>query len=170
MGTRLVTGHDQPALGGVYKLAALRDPAGRWEYRLKLSEQDTKQSEPGILQVRRLRSEAGQFVADMIYDELAGLPDRPDLVLPGTHETQRLPESAEQEDLLVPVFRGGLAVSDTPSAAEARERAAAQFASFDPRILQLQNPESYLVGLEQGLHRVKCTLIAAVRQGSAAGR
>jgi nicotinate phosphoribosyltransferase len=170
VGTRLVTGHDQPALGGVYKLAALRDSAGRWEYRLKLSEQDIKQSEPGILQVRRLRSEAGHFVADMIYDELAGLPDRPSLVLPGTHETQRLPESAEQEDLLVPVFRGGRAVSQPPSAAEARERAAAQFELFDQRILQIQNPESYLVGLEEGLHRVKGTLIAAARRGATAGR
>ena len=169
VGTRLVTGHDQPALGGVYKLAALRDPAGRWEYKLKLSEQNLKQSEPGILQISRLRSAAGHFVADVIYDEAAGLPDPPVLVPPGASQGQAAPEYADQADLLVPVFRGGRAVAEPAAAAEARDRAAAQFASFDPRILQLQNPDSYLVGLEQGLHRVKSALIAAARQSSAAG-
>lgn len=170
VGTRLVTGHDQPALGGVYKLAALRDSAGQWNYKLKLSEQAVKQSEPGILQVRRLRSAAGQFVADVIYDEPAGLPDRPILVLPGGGEGQAAPEYSDQADLLVPVFRGGRAVDEPPSAAEARDRAAEQFASFDGRILQLQNPASYLVGLEKGLHTLKGGLVAAARGGSAAGR
>jgi nicotinate phosphoribosyltransferase len=170
VGTRLVTGHDQPALGGVYKLAALRDSTGQWEYKLKLSEQDSKQSEPGILQVRRLRSAAGRFVADMIYDEPAGLPDSPTLVPLGTHEARMPPECADQADLLVPVFRGGRAVYEPPSAAEARQRAVGQLASFGERVLQLQTPESYLVGLEQGLHTLKNGLVAAARRGSAAGR
>ncbi len=49
IGTKLVTAYDQPALGGVYKLAALRNPTtGQWEYKLKLSEQLAKISTPGI--------------------------------------------------------------------------------------------------------------------------
>ena len=54
VGTQLVTAYDQPALGGVYKLSALREDArAPWQYKIKLSEQTVKISTPGILQVRR---------------------------------------------------------------------------------------------------------------------
>ncbi len=54
VGTRLVTGWDEPALGGVYKLSAVRDgPGSPWSYRVKLSEQAAKITIPGVLQVRR---------------------------------------------------------------------------------------------------------------------
>ena len=55
VGTRLVTGYDEPALGGVYKLSAVRRPGGPWQDRVKLSEQAIKISTPGVLQVRRFR-------------------------------------------------------------------------------------------------------------------
>jgi nicotinate phosphoribosyltransferase len=163
VGTRLVTAHDQPALGGVYKLAALRDSAGQWEYKLKLSEQDNKQSDPGILQVRRLRTAAGCCVADVIYDVPTGLPDPPALVPIGAQAAQTPPAYAEQADLLVPVFRGGRAVYEPPPAAEARDRAAAQLASFDDSILDNHAPQRYPVGLERGLHELKNGLVAAAR-------
>ena len=53
VGTRLVTAFDEPALGGVYKLAAIRGDDGEWEAKLKLSEQTAKITTPGMLQVRR---------------------------------------------------------------------------------------------------------------------
>src|SRR5205807_3540937 len=53
VGTRLVTGGEESALGGVYKLSAVRDAGGTWQRRIKLSEQSAKISVPGILQVRR---------------------------------------------------------------------------------------------------------------------
>ena len=53
VGTKLVTAFDQPALGGVYKLGAIRIGNGPWQKKLKLSEQAVKVSNPGSLQVRR---------------------------------------------------------------------------------------------------------------------
>src|SRR3954470_12558149 len=53
VGTRLVTGADDAALGGVYKLSAVRRSGGPWKPRIKLSEQSAKISVPGILQIRR---------------------------------------------------------------------------------------------------------------------
>ena len=59
VGTKLVTAYDQPALGGVYKLAALRERRRQpWQYKVKLSEQAIKVSNPGVLQVRRFRTRA----------------------------------------------------------------------------------------------------------------
>ncbi|MRR52567.1 MAG: nicotinate phosphoribosyltransferase, partial [Rhodocyclaceae bacterium] len=53
VGTRLVTAYDQPALGGVYKLTAMKDEHGAWAPKVKLSEQTAKTTNPGLLQVRR---------------------------------------------------------------------------------------------------------------------
>jgi nicotinate phosphoribosyltransferase len=65
VGTRLVTAYDQPALGGVYKMTGLRKPDGGWDYKVKVSEQIAKITTPGLLQVRRFRSEK-EFLGDMI--------------------------------------------------------------------------------------------------------
>ena len=58
-------GHGQPALGGIYKLTALRGTDGGWIYKLKLSEQAAKVSHPGVRQVRRYAA-GGEFVGDGI--------------------------------------------------------------------------------------------------------
>ena len=72
VGTRLITGHDQAAMGCVYKLSAVRDPGGPWRDRMKLSEQVAKVSNPGIQQVRRFSSGsefAGHDLARRTGDE-----------------------------------------------------------------------------------------------------
>src|SRR5205085_1110950 len=54
VGTLLVAGRPDAALGGVYKLSAVRE-GDAWTPRLKLSEQQAKISTPGVLAVRRYR-------------------------------------------------------------------------------------------------------------------
>ena len=71
----MITAHDQPALGGVYKLGALRGTDGTWQPKVKLSEQAIKTSVPGILQVRRYEGDDG-FLGDLIYDEIRGIDPR----------------------------------------------------------------------------------------------
>src|SRR2546430_1231735 len=72
VGTKLVTAYDQPALGGVYKLSAVRGDDGHWVYKVKLSEQVAKVSTPGIQQVRRFRSDK-EFIGDGIFDVERGV-------------------------------------------------------------------------------------------------
>ena len=77
VGTHLVTGKDQPALDGVYKLSAVRENRkSPWKYKLKVSEQPAKVTSPGIHQVRRYWSGKGA-IADMTYDILTPLPQNP---------------------------------------------------------------------------------------------
>jgi nicotinate phosphoribosyltransferase len=159
VGTMLVTAYDQPALGGVYKLSGLSQPAGAWQHKLKLSEHAAKVTNPGVLQVRRF-SQGNKFTGDAIYDETRSVPARFTIVDP-TDVTRRkhFPANAGHEDLLVPVLRRGKLVYDLPSLHAIRARAQRQLASLHPGIKRLDNPHEYPAGLEQGLHELKLQLI-----------
>jgi nicotinate phosphoribosyltransferase len=162
VGTKLSTAYDQPALGGVYKLGAVRDPGGAWQYRVKLSEQAIKISTPGVQQVRRYQRD-GLFVADMIYDSAGAEPSRT-LVDPLDRTRQRtMDDAVAHEDLLVPVFRDGVRVGELPTAREARARATAQVASLHAGIRRFDHPHQYPVGLEKGLYDLRTQLILEAR-------
>jgi nicotinate phosphoribosyltransferase len=164
VGTQLVTGYGQPALGGVYKLAAIREPGGAWEPRVKLSEQAVKISTPGILQVRRFRA-GGEFVGDMIYDEIAPPDGEPVIVDPlDMTRRKRFPADIEAADLLVPAFRDGRRVADPPPLEEVRGYAREQLAGFHEGVKRFINPHRYPVGLEQGLHERRTELILRERE------
>lgn len=163
VGTKLVTGGDQAALGGVYKLAAVRDAAGNWQPRIKLSEQVIKVSTPGLQQIRRF-SQDGQFIADAIYDAELPCPEPCHIVDPS--ESLRhtvIPTGTAHEDLLQPLFREGVLVSALPSLADSRARCLAQLAALSPTIKRLANPHNYPAGLEAGLQRKKLALIEKAR-------
>jgi nicotinate phosphoribosyltransferase len=163
VGTRLVTGHDQPALGGVYKMSAVRRPGEAWQYTIKLSEQALKVSNPGILQVRRYEAD-GEFVADALYDEDLGLPEPGQMIDPADITRRKaLPAGPAGEDLLVPLFRGGRRVYDPPPIEAIRERARRQLAGFHSGIKRFVNPHRYPVGLESRLLDLKTRLILQAR-------
>ncbi|MCA9637639.1 MAG: nicotinate phosphoribosyltransferase [Myxococcales bacterium] len=159
VGTRLATAYDQPALGGVYKLAAIRGPGEPWSYRIKLSEEAIKISNPGIQQVRRFRGPDGALLGDLIYDEELGPSG--DGVRIGGGEAMTM--AGAGEDLLAPIFRGGARVYDSPSVLEMRERARAELASLATTTRRLASPTPYPVGLEARLHALRETLIARAR-------
>ncbi len=163
VGTKLVTGGDQSALGGVYKLAAVRDAAGNWQPRIKLSEQVIKVSTPGLQQIRRF-SQDGQFIADAIYDAELSCPEPCHIVDPSEilrHTT--IPAGTTHEDLLQPLFREGGLITTLPTLADSRARCLAQLAALSPTIKRLANPHNYPAGLEAGLHRKKLALIEKAR-------
>jgi nicotinate phosphoribosyltransferase len=164
VGTRLATGYDDGALGGVYKLSAIRDSAGVWQYKVKLSEQAVKMSNPGILQVRRFRRE-GMPIADVVFDEPTPPSGKWVLVDPGDLASRvSVPEDAQGEDLLVPLFRGGRLVYDPPAIEKARQRSLDQVRQLDKRFTRLSEPEVYPAGLEQGLLQLKEEIVARLKQ------
>ena len=163
VGTKLVTAYDQPALGGVYKLTAIREKGGRWNYKLKLSEQTVKISNPGIHQVRRFRSEK-EFMADGIYDVERGAPADFIIVDPlDSTRRKHIQRETAAEDLLVPIFNGGKQVYQSPPLAEIRRRTQSQLAMFHPGVKRFINPHQYPVGLELGLHDLKTELVLRAR-------
>lgn len=140
VGTRLVTGHDQPALGGVYKLGAIAEDGG-WRYAIKRSENPIKVSDPGILGVRRLRDPAGRAAGDVLHDV-------------------DMPPDAPGEDLLQPLLRGGRRVGALLDVHAARARAAEQLALLPPDVLRLSEAATYPVGTEPRLAARKAEMLA----------
>ena len=161
VGTNLVTAKDQPALNGVYKLAAVRNGEG-WDYKIKLSEQMEKISNPGILQVRRYYFE-GQNIADAIYDLNIGLESN--VIVDPMDSTRRkdLPKGVTEEDLLQPIYREGTLVYDIPSLLETRQRTIEGLSGFHSGVKRFVNPHQYVVGLELDLYRYKIDLINKIR-------
>jgi len=152
VGTNLVTAADQPALGGVYKLAALRRDDGSWQPRIKLSEQRAKSSIPGRLQVRRFERD-GEFIGDAIYDIDEPLP--PSLTIVDPDEPLRskaIPHDAEAIDLLQPFMKQGELVREIESPTLARNRCQQSLTKLHPAILRLTHPHRYAAGMEQSLH------------------
>ena len=101
VGTRLVTGGDTPALGGVYKLGAIRDNEGRWVGKRKHSDDPIKASIPGRLGVRRTND------GDTIHD----IDD---------------PSPPDGNELVRPVLRNGRVVEAPPELSAIRSYAASQ--------------------------------------------
>jgi nicotinate phosphoribosyltransferase len=166
VGTRLITAHDQPAMGGVYKLSAVRTPGEPWQYKIKLSEEIVKMSDPGILQVRRYHTK-GAFISDVIYDEETGLGNEctmVDLIDPTMR--RNIPANTPFTNLLVPVFRAGKAVYEAPSISQAQRHTQEQLACLPAEVKRFIEPQIYPVGLEQRLYELKEHLIRQAREAA----
>lgn len=157
VGTRLTTAYDQPALGGVYKLAAIQNAEGAWEPRIKLSENPIKTSIPNRQQVRRF-SVNGTYVADAIYDARAGFSD-PHLVHSETGATCAVPEGATHEDLLVEVMKAGTTTYTHPPLEAMRARTLADMERLPDVHEQTRDPAPYFAGLEGSLARARAAMI-----------
>ncbi|SIR12659.1 nicotinate phosphoribosyltransferase [Pontibacter lucknowensis] len=164
IGTQLVTAYDQPALGGVYKLAAFKQENGEWSYSLKLSEQLEKTSNPGIQQVRRYYDEQG-FIADMIYNEAVPLPEKVLIVNPlDSTRRKSVPEDTLYKDLLIPVLNKGKLVTELPDLKTIRKHREEELSKLHESIRRLLNPHSYPAGLEGSFHQFKTDLVLAIRE------
>ena len=164
VGTKLSTGQPDAALGGIYKLGAIRRPGGEWQYRIKFSEESAKASCPGSLQVRRFRGQDGRFIADAIYEIDHGSSEPCEIVNLLTEQTTEIPENTAYSDLLVPILRGGQLVYRVPNIEASRENARNQLSCAPSEILQLKDPTPYKMGLERSLYELRSKLITRVRQ------
>ncbi|WP_299459149.1 nicotinate phosphoribosyltransferase [uncultured Microscilla sp.] len=164
IGTKLVTAYDQPALGGVYKIAAMRKDDGSWDYKVKLSEQVIKISNPGVLQVRRFYQD-GEYIGDMIFNEVEQVPEVATIIDPMDATRQRdMPANAEFKDLLQPLFKGGELIYKIPTIDEVKAHAANELKNFHAGVKRFINPHSYPVGLEKSLSDYKYDLIRDLRK------
>ena len=167
IGTHLITGNPQPALGGVYKLSAVK-PAGydEWIPKIKLSEATVKITTPGVLDTMRFTDADGMFCGDVVFDVGDGCPAECVGVDPmdATHR-KRYGAQLQRETLLKPLVRGGRVVEgqDISDIHAAKARCKDQLARLDGSIKRFYNPHRYPAGLEKGLHGKRDAMIRELR-------
>ncbi|MBD3627253.1 nicotinate phosphoribosyltransferase [Cyclobacterium sp.] len=160
VGTKLVTAFDQPALGAVYKLSALKNADEEWIPKIKLSQQSIKINIPGYHNVLRFTTQ-GKAIADMIYLEGVDQGHKVTIIDPNdpTRRKKISVENAEAEILLKPIFSKGEKVYHRPAIHQIRQRTQDRLAAFDKTHKRLINPHIYPVGLEASLYEFRTNLV-----------
>ncbi len=178
VGTHLITASDSPALGGVYKLTAMKGPDGHWEPRLKTSSNPAKSTDPGPRRVVRHWDAEGHPLGDTLH--LVGESDAVGCgeITPENSATHggpagcvvyadrmdptflhRLEGVAASRSLLRPVMAAGKRLEPSPPLTLVKKRATREIASLPEEYRRLRNPHVYTVGLSPELARVKNGLI-----------
>ncbi|WP_420459354.1 nicotinate phosphoribosyltransferase [Neolewinella sp.] len=151
IGTRLATAYDQPALGGVYKLAAIQNEAGEWEPKIKRSETLIKVSNPGRLAVRRYYA-GDRPLASQLYDTLGEAPSAQVM----DESLQRHELKGEAVELLEPIFRNGQAIDRPYDIHRTRARALENWRQW-----HAADMDTFVYGLAPELLREKEALLEA---------
>jgi nicotinate phosphoribosyltransferase len=160
IGTKLVTCHDQPALGGVYKLSAIKKN-GAWDYKVKKSEELIKVSNPGIINIYRY-SDSDSFKFDLLVNEEYG---ESGIYVDAENSQENIIENhLTKEQLLKPIFKNGALVYEKPSLEEIDNKRNNDLYKL-PKELKNNHKASlgYKVNLEKKLHELKISLLSQKR-------
>lgn len=170
VGTRLITSADMPALGGVYKLAAVFEDDGSVLPKIKLSENTEKITNPGFKNICRVYDKAtGRAEADFIClrDEEPVDTSKP-LVL--THPTERWKKiefkNYEIRFLQVDVIKDGKLVYELPKLSEIKKYAQKELSTFWDEYKRLDRPHVYKVDLSDKLFELKSEMLEKIRSAS----
>ncbi|WP_124726592.1 nicotinate phosphoribosyltransferase [Staphylospora marina] len=161
VGTRLITAHDQPALGAVYKMVA-KEADGTWQPTIKISSNPAKITTPGRKEVWRIiDKKSGKAKADLITEAGETIdPSRPLLLF---HPLQTFKRKKVRHFRAVPllkqIFRDGQRVGDLPSLQEIRNWHKQQLSLFWEEYLRILNPEEYPVDLSKRLWNTKQSML-----------
>jgi nicotinate phosphoribosyltransferase len=165
VGTSLITSKDSPSLGGVYKLAA-QGEQDVFQPRLKVSENISKITNPGIKKVVRFYDRAGKAMADLIALENEVFAEGKPLTIFDPVQTwkRKTLKNFHTRELLIPVFRGGKRVCDLPKLKEVQAYARTELDTFWDEVKRLTNPHSYIVDLSTNLFELKQQLLLTIRR------
>jgi nicotinate phosphoribosyltransferase len=166
VGTQMVTGGNEAAFTGVYKLAAREDAAGLLIPAIKFSDNPEKTTTPGIKQLWRIKDPQGKAVADVLtLDD----PENPDTLEKGKRYALWHPSADYRhfyheieggaETLLKPRLMKGKPAGPLPSLNDIRARRAAELESLDSSYTRLLNPHVYKVSISPRLRDLKLALI-----------
>ena len=169
VGTKLITSEDMPALGGVYKLAAVFE-GERMIPKIKLSESTVKITNPGFKTIYRIYDEEGKAQADVIAlrDEKFD-PSQP---LTITHPVDRWksmtfePGRYTVKELVETVISNGECVRPRPTLKAVCEFAKSEKETFWDEYKRIDNPHIYKVDLSDKLYELKTSMIESIRKAN----
>ena len=164
VGTHLITSKDCPSFGGVYKLAAIKQEDGRFESKIKLSENTEKITNPGNKTIYRIYDkETGKMRADLICFAEEVFDENEDLMLfdPNATWKKTLLEAGTytMRELLKPVFIKGECFYESPSVMEIAAYCKEEKDTLWDETKRLANPHRVYVDLSQKLYDEKQRLL-----------
>lgn len=163
VGERLITSSSSPVFGGVYKLVAVEDELGEIVPKIKVSENTAKITNPHFKKIYRYYdNESGKALADelCVYDEVVDQSKPRILFDPNaTWKTKTITNYTARE-LLVPVFKKGECVYDSPSIQEIADYCRQQIHLLWDEVKRFENPHTYYVDLSKKLYDIKNILLS----------
>ena len=171
VGTNLITSKDCPAFGGVYKLAAIwNEPEQRFEPKIKISENAEKITNPGDKKIYRIYDAQGMIIADLIALADEEFSSKDPLLLFDPIETWKktlLPGgSYTMRELLVPVFRKGDCVYESPSVKEIQNICRRELNTLWEESKRFEYPHQTYVDLSRKLWNLKNNLLERYQTGA----
>ncbi len=162
VGERMITSRSEPVFGGVYKLVAVEDENGTIKPKIKISENVGKITIPHFKKIYRFfGNDTGKAIADYItlFDET--VDDSKDLEIfdPQATWKKKVVYDFNAKELLVPIFKDGKRVYDSPSLSEIREYCQDQVDKLWDEVKRFDNPHSYYVDLSDKLWTIQNNLL-----------
>ncbi|GGH85186.1 nicotinate phosphoribosyltransferase [Pullulanibacillus pueri] len=174
VGTKLITAYDQPALGAVYKLAAIEDEDGKMIDTIKISGNPKKVSTPGMKKVYRIINTINhKSEGDYITLEHENPNDEPRLKMfhPVHTFISKFVTNFKAKELLHDIFKEGELVYQTPDLYAIQHYAKENLELLWEEYKRSLNPEEYPVDLSQkcwdnkmeNIHEVKEKVQAKIK-------
>ena len=155
VGTKLITSSDSPSLGGVYKLVpSYKD--GKYEPKIKISEDPEKITNPGYKKVVRIYNTQGHAEADLIMLEDESIDTTKPLTIfhPVYKWKTKTFTNYTIKELLKPLYINGECKYEKKSVIEIQEYTRNELNTLWREYKRLLYPQTYKVDLSEKL----CTL------------
>lgn len=161
VGTNLVTGGNESAFTGVYKLAAMIKDDSTIKPVMKVSDNPEKSTNPGIKNIYRLYNDCDSARVDLItLGDEAPLPDHEITVHhPAGDYRQVKIAPSRVEPLLKKIMENGILMEPLPDLKTSRNYFSERISNFDSTYLRFLNPHIYKVSISTHLKELKLSLI-----------
>lgn len=172
VGTNLITCQDNPAFGGVYKLAAIKDKNDQdFVPKIKLSENVEKVTNPGNKTIYRIYDKTtGKIRADLICLANETFDPEKDMIIFDPMATWKKTRIAggsyTLRELLVPVFQKGECVYTSPTVMEIKDICKKELDTLWDETRRFVNPQEVYVDLSDKLFKIKSELLEQMGQAS----
>ena len=172
VGTNLITCQDNPAFGGVYKLAAIKDKNDQdFVPKIKLSENIEKVTNPGNKTIYRIYDKkTGKIRADLICLANETFDPEKDMIIFDPMATWKKTKIAggsyTLRELLVPVFQKGECVYTSLTVMEIKDICKKELDTLWDETRRFVNPQEVYVDLSDKLFKIKSELLEQMGQAS----
>ncbi len=160
VGTNMITSSDCPSFGGIYKLAAELHKDGEEIPKIKISDNPEKVTNPGVKKVVRVYDKATKKVtADIIALEHEQFNEEEELILYAANarwkKIKLRANSYTLRELLVPVFKAGQKVYESPNTMSIKAYAKEELDTLWEEYKRLVNPQIMQVVLSDKLYALR---------------